>query len=190
MKKLIRFIKQEKGIGLVEALISIGIVGSGMVVITFVSFKSIRRAKSNELKDIAVQASVEAMDFMKQPGNVEVSCFSYTGAINESGENNASIILDNVDGPLLDATKSGASLSKISCASNPCSGKRGSITSDEAYRVNSISDNEKTLFCRQILVTGTQYNLDIEVRTTWETVGGECREYILEGRRIGKITCI
>ena len=67
MKKILRKTKDESAFSLVEAVIALALVGTAMVIITQVSLSTIKRAKKNELEDVAVQAGVEAMDFVKQP---------------------------------------------------------------------------------------------------------------------------
>jgi len=74
MKKFLNFIKKkERGMGLVEALIALAVVATGMVVITSLSLKTIKYVRRNEMQDVAVQIGVEAMDFMKQPGKIETN---------------------------------------------------------------------------------------------------------------------
>ena len=70
IKKLNKLIISQKALGLVEALISLAVVATGMVIITSLSLKTLKVVRKNELQDIAVQIGVEAMDFMKQPASI------------------------------------------------------------------------------------------------------------------------
>jgi type II secretory pathway pseudopilin PulG len=181
MKVMKRFLKNENAIGLVEALVSIAIVGTGMVLITYFSLKSVKLARKNELKDIAVQTAVEAMDFMKQPGDIQIdidwACRTSPPFIKSTGKkldygNQVLITRDGLEGE-----------TRIGCGGINMCGASGS----DYYRVSSLDTEGK--FCQQIwfFEGDSPDTWDVQVLVTWESVGGECEEYRLDGTRIGKI---
>ncbi len=67
-----RLLNRQKAIGLVEAVVAIGIISTAMIIITQVALKTIKRARKVELEDVAIQAAVEALDYLKIPSELEV----------------------------------------------------------------------------------------------------------------------
>jgi hypothetical protein len=185
MKVMKRFLKNENAIGLVEALVSIAIVGTGMVLITYFSLKSVKLARKNELKDIAVQTAVEAMDFMKQPGYISTNIpgatldpkYGYKDAYKLDFSQNR-LIMDHSPSNLTD---------EIGCSSEK---RCGPTDSSRYYLVDSLKNEEVGEFCQQIRITPDPDSVDryeVKIIVTWLSVGDVCEEYVLDGYRIGKI---
>ena len=168
MKDFLNFIKKkEKGMGLVEALIALAVVATGMVVITSLSLKTIKQVRRNEMQDVAVQIGVEAMEFMKQPGKITRTG---TGTINGYYELDISTVehariikeIDTVD------------ISECN-ASSP-------------YKVDYVTDMN---VCQQIQIqqiTGFTDQYDIRVIIVWDSIGSSTNNYekrIFTGYRQG-----
>ncbi len=172
IKKIKNIIDNESALGLVEALISLAVVGTAMVVITRVSLRTIKQARKNELQDIAVQAAVEAMDFMKQPGtivvegDVPVESFGkyYRIALSEQ---KPIIFVEN------DHLAGENEIANCDSSSSYYNGSLGSGGYD---------------MCQQIYVKKiTPRRYDLQVIMVWQTVGGEFEKKKFDGYRIGEI---
>lgn len=81
-----KIITTEAGQGLIEAVVALAIIGIVMVGITLVTIRSMRIARENELEDVATQALVEAVDYLKAPGtiNAYISNSNFGAEVGES----------------------------------------------------------------------------------------------------------
>lgn len=173
MLRIKKYLMKEKGLGLVEALIALGVVGTGMVVITYLSMKTIRLARKNELQDVAVQAGVEAMDFLKDP-----------------------VPLDATMPPHWNVTDSGGHYYNLDMTTNPPRIVGALYPPDEiqdceaaTYDVYGVSTLPDYVVCQQIKVesaggSDTKFNIDVIV--VWQTIGGGYEKKVLQGYRLGK----
>ena len=170
--KIYKFFNEEKALGLVEALIALAVVGTGMVLITYISLKTIRRARQNELQDVAVQAGVEAIDFMKDPADIVVEGGPY---------------------PEQSGTYYKLDFSVVGLRHNPYDLyeiDQNSCSETSYYLVGSLFDSGYTV-CQQIKVTpqdGSTRKFNIEVIVVWQTVGGGFEKRVFKGFRVGGIT--
>ncbi|MBU0975953.1 type II secretion system GspH family protein [Patescibacteria group bacterium] len=157
-------LKNEKAFSLVEAVVALAIVGVAMVIITQVSLKTLKQAKKNELQEVAVQSAVEAMDFAKQPNDLEVDVPPATSKFYKLDIANAQLI------------STGVTQSEI----NSCS-------AGSEYIVAYLNSSGYTV-CQQIYITkpGTSSEKwDIEVKVVWLSVDGEYEESKIKGYRLG-----
>ncbi len=151
IKVYIKRLCSQKALGLVEVLIALAVVSTGMVMITSLSLKTLKVVRKNELQDIAVQLGVEAMDFMKQPGTIAVQSYDDTYA--------GYYYLDISSEPYKIVEVQGYE-------------EIDTCDSNSRYRVSSVAE---TSVCQQIQVqndpggSSTKYN--IKVILVWETVG-------------------
>lgn len=152
-KTAIKKLFSQKGLGLVEVLISLAVVSTGMVMITSLSLKTLKVVRKNELQDIAVQLGVEAMDFMKQPNTISVESYDdyYPGYY----------YLDISTAPYRIVKVQG--YEEIETC-NP----------NSRYHVSSVSE---TSVCQQLHIEndpgGSTTKYIIKVILVWETVGGD-----------------
>lgn len=174
--------KNDKGIGLVEVLVSIGIVGSAMVIITSLTLSSLRLARKNEYQDVAVQSAVEALDFLKDPVEIDVDLFlSGTSSLYDS----------TPDAFYLDFGSSTTTPPMIveNSSSTPIG---NTCTSSSPYVVAQLL-NEGYLVCRQILIlsdNGSKKNFYITVHVVWETIGDDFDKRTFEGYRYGALNVL
>jgi hypothetical protein len=182
VKELKKIIKSECALGLVEALVALAVVGTGMIVITHLSLKIIKKARENELQDIAVQTAVEAMEFMKQPGDIQSDVLSACSVASLMD----SYKLDVQNNRIITYASVGL-YERIGCSGGVINCGPGDVYYvGPFYLMDSLEDEGK--FCRQInVVQNGEFSYDIEIIVVWESVGGECEEYVLEGDRIGII---
>ncbi|MFC1780102.1 hypothetical protein ACFLY9_00185 [Patescibacteria group bacterium] len=171
-----KMVKSEKALGLVEALVSLAVVGTGMVLITSLSLKTLKQARKNELQDIAVQAAVEAMDTMKQPRDIQTNL--------KSGCSSVIFNFYKVDVQTNTIITEGGTnyQTEISCTNYP-----NICGPADFFQVDALTTSK---YCSQVQlasIAGSNYKYEIRVKVLWETVGGDCEEFILEGYRYGKI---
>ena len=159
-------ILEERALGLVEVLVSLAIVGTGMVIITSVSLKTIKQARKNELQDVANQIAVEALDFMKIPMDIDADVVS--DGYYELDFDSTPYLISDVSGSELDPAVS-------------------SCTPNHSYYIDLGTAGY--VVCRQIYIqTVSPGRYDFKVIILWETVGQEESEKaIFEGHRIGDI---
>lgn len=161
-----KYLKKQKGLGLVEVLVSLAIVGTGMVIITSISLKTIKQARKNELQDVANQVAVEGLDFMKLPSAIEADMVR-DGYYKLNYDPNVELV--NI-----------ANASEIDESYNCASGQEYYID------LGTVGYN----VCRQIYIESSDLGsnrYDVKVIVVWETVGGEMDKVVLEGHRIGEI---
>lgn len=170
-------IKSEKALGLVEALIALAVVGTGMVLITYISLKTIKEARKNELQDVAVQSAVEAMDFMKYPAAIS----TYT-------EPTATPIPHLISPYVNFKLDFGSTPPRIvKCVdSSDLSNDPSNCDTASPYYVASLGP--EYLVCQQIKVTEvTDLKYNIEVVVVWQSVGGDFEMRVIQGYRLGSI---
>lgn len=167
-------VRGEKALGLVEALVAIAVVGSGMVIITSMSLRSMKLARKNEIQDVAIEAAVEAMDFMKDPGSVVIKKSDYpAGGLSDEKPHYFRLDVENVP-PWLE---------------NPMLPQSDLQTCDSGsgYLVGRLK-NENYIICQQIMVKSigqSKSRFDIEVTVVWQTVGGDIDKRVISGYRYG-----
>jgi hypothetical protein len=163
----------EKALGLVEALIAMAIVGSAMVIITQVSLRTIKMARKNEMEDVAVQAAVEAMDFVKQPGDMMVKVVN-----SDPAYSNSIFELDVKNGQLIYNSNNQTELTEGNC--------------DESSDFRNLElGSSGYIVCQQIRMTKiSEERFDAEVIVIWETIGREFEIHLEKGYRIGKVQLI
>jgi competence protein ComGC len=179
MKNFYTQIRNTQAFGLVEALVALAIVGTGMILITSLSIRTIKQARKNELQDVAIQSAVEAMDFLKDPGEIQADLLSFSGAT-ITDANGYYYALDFSEAPKIKA-KAAAYLNSDVNEINDCS-----TTHFTMYGVTSLEPDY--IICQQILVRSEQASserFDVKVIVVWETVGGEYDKRVIEGFRIG-----
>jgi type II secretory pathway pseudopilin PulG len=168
-----RISKNETALGLVEALIALAVVGTGMVVLTTISLKTIKRARKNELQDVAIQTGVEAMDFMKDPAPVHADLQAYWSITDDGGH-------------YFSLDMSG-SIPKIVGSLDTAEIETCDTGTYSVYGVKSLTDY---VVCQQIKVEsdgGSSTKFNIEVIVVWQTVGGVFEKRLIKGYRLGEI---
>lgn len=174
LMKFVRVLKNlinQKGLGLVEALVALAIVGTAMILITQVSFKTLKQARKDELQDVAIQIAVEASDFLKQPGDIDAfnaSSFSDTGYFSMEVESNYAGINYQV-----------TATDEI--------GEDFNCENDTIYKVDV---GEGYDICCQIYIDKDdtrEKRYDFRVIVVWLTVGGINEKRVIEGYRYGDI---
>lgn len=170
LKLVLKHVKKENALGLVEALIALAVVGTGMVILTTISLKTIRQARKNELQDVAVQAAVEALDFMKDPSTIDTDRLP--------ADQGSYYRLDLASSPPLIWVADGNLNPDESLEIDSC-------TEDNTYYVSSLPDY---FVCQQIFVqnVGTK-RYDLKVIVVWKTIGGDYEKQDIEGYRLGSI---
>ena len=173
MKKILRKTKDESAFSLVEAVIALALVGTAMVIITQVSLSTIKRAKKNELEDVAVQAGVEAMDFMKQPIDIDASTVP-THTVDRYYQ--------------LDPSPAAGSpaLNYITSYQYEISPTSNCDSTNPYYHTNLGA--EGYTICQQVKIirTGpTDPKYDIEVLVVWKTIDNEYELRRIKGYRVG-----
>ena len=165
LKIILKKVFSPKAFGLVEVLISLAVVSTGMVMVTSLSLKTLKVVRKNELQDISVQLGVEAMEFMKQPGQINIE---NAGVDNVNGY----YYLEIDDTPYrIVRTQDTSEIDKCSSNSN--------------YAVTSISETE---VCQQINIRrdaqSSKYYMKVII--VWKTVGrDEYDKRVYEGIRRG-----
>lgn len=162
-----KFLKDQKALGLVEALVALAVIATGMVVITSLSLKTIKQARKNEMQDVSIQTAVEAMDFMKQPGVIQTTVGKLPNPTGRSYRLN----LDSL--PYLIYVGDGT-------------GEINNCTKTSPYYVSDVSD---FLVCQQIIIKESAVGrYTIKVVVVWQTVGGDFEKRTFDGFRYGNIT--
>jgi len=173
--KIKDILNKNEAFGLVESLISLAIVGTGMVLITSLSIRTIKLARKNELQDVAVQTAVEALDFLKDPGEIPADLSNIGGGeITSSG--GFFYALDFEGTPRVVAKEHGYAEEILDC----------STVSFSSYGVSSLAPDYTV--CQQILIKSEQdsnQRFALKAIVVWETIGGEYDKRIIEGFRIG-----
>ncbi|MBN2015742.1 hypothetical protein JW766_02825 [Candidatus Dojkabacteria bacterium] len=171
IRHLKELVRGSDGLGLVEVLVALAVVGTAMVIITQISLKTIKQARKNELQDVANQVAVEALDFMKQPGNITVETIGGSSP----NLNGGLYRLDVANGKIEYSSSQQAELSTSNCT--PGSHYLDASLYSSGYHV-----------CQQIKLTKvSEYRFNIKVIVVWQTVGGEYDIRELAGYRIGEI---
>ena len=170
------FIRSEKALGLVEALLALAVVGTGMVLITYVSLKTIKQARKNELQDVAIQTAVEAMDFMKDPATIRIN-----GSLLPA-ENTGTYYKLNFTSIKLDYSTYPQHQHELEAVEAHCN--------ESSYYIVSSLVPEGYTICQQIHVTpepGSSLRFDIEAIVVWKSVAGGYEKRVLRGYRLGRI---
>ncbi len=159
---------------------ALAVVGTGMVVLTSLSLRTIKQARRNEIQDVSIQAGVEAMDFLKQPTDINVGV-DPGGSNLPDDEPGTYYKLDfgsSQGTPILQKTDEIPPNGEIvTCSGDP---------EDAKYRISSLEESGYNI-CRQVKVTkNTLEEYEIEVIVTWETIGGEVEVKKFKGLRLGK----
>jgi hypothetical protein len=162
--------KDQKALGFLEVLIALTIVGTGMVIVTSMSLRSMRVAKMNENQDVAIQVAVDAMDYLKNPGDIGISEAPITApAYYSLASDTFEISRENVPQRELEANENDCNESSETLVSNLWE-------SDPTYTI-----------CRQIMIEKTSSDrYDIEVTVIWSTVG-DYNKHVISGHRVGKL---
>lgn len=165
--------KNNKGLGLVEVLVSLAIVSTGMVVITSLSLKTIKEARNNEMQDVSVQIGAQAMDYLKQPSEIEVNDLERPTELEERSYK-------------LDFGTSLPILKRVS--RSPLNGREINDCEDDSdYIVDVVTDFN---LCQQVLIrknADKDNHYNIRVIVVWKASGGESRKRVETGTRIGFI---
>lgn len=170
---ILKKIQSESALGLVEAVVSIGIIGTAMIVITNVAMGTIKRARKVELEDVAIQAAVEAMDYLKIPSELEV----------DAGEQPCN--LNDINGYAYLDRSANQALPKIVFESGTTE-EISSPNIDPKYK-NSILEGEGYEVYQQVQVESVgSRRYEIVSKVVWRTIGGEYGEQKLVGYRYGK----
>lgn len=162
-----KIIKCEKALTLIEALISLAIVGTGMVIVTNLSFRAMRQARMNELQDVAIQAGVEAVDYMKSPGALNADALPASGTA-------GMYYIDEADFSLRQTTQA-LEANETSC------------NESSVYAISSLFESNYQM-CQQINITpktGDRY--DYEVIIVWKTLGDKFETRSVTGFRVDEI---
>jgi len=162
MKSLIKKLTGQKGLGLVEVLVALGIVGSGMVIITQVSLRTIKQARKNELQDVANQLAVEALDFMKMPADITMGSGDIPGYFKLDFD--PVQIVKGEDNEISNCYRTGDYYVDL--------GYEGYVVCQQIYLEESSLGSDR---------------YDFQVKVVWETVGGEFEEITVSGHRVGAI---
>lgn len=167
---LLNSLKDQNALGLVEALLAIAVIGSGMIIITAVTMKTIKIARKNEMQDVAIQAAVEAMDLMKMPGDLSA----------KFGGSNCNV--DNLDGyAKLDFSQTVPVLRGT--------GRYGyeSPIDENNHNIEYLNPNltDFEVYQQIYIVSGGHEKYDIQAIVVWESVGGEYEKQVIEGYRLG-----
>lgn len=171
LKVLLFNIWNEKALGLVEALVALAVVGTAMVLITQVSLRTIKQARRNELQDVAVQAAVEALDFMKQPGNIKVDGVKPDESYGQYYK--------------LDLT---ANIPQIVYKERDMGANEIRECDFSSFYYNESLGSSGYYVCQQIFIQEvTSHKFDLKVIVVWQTVGGEYDKKVFEGFRVGTI---
>ena len=168
-----KFWENNKALGLVEALVALAVVGTGMVVITSLAIKTMKKARENEMQDVAVQAAVEAMDLAKMPGTLPIHSQSVTNPANL----NHFLRLEDPD------------IYGIHVVATPGEQEISETDHPTTYLSDNLSEEGFEVY-QQIHITSvgsSTQKFNLKVIVVWESVGGEYRKIVLEGYRYGPI---
>lgn len=179
MLEILRFLKNKKGLGLVEALVALAVVGTAMVIITTISIKTIKKARKNELQDVAVQAKVEALDYLKDPTEIQAKFGSSCDLTSLSGY--ARLDFSETTPILVGTGGTSSGEVEIDAKSKP----------DSKYLNPSLSPDYEVY--QQVYIesdSGRADRFNIRSIVVWQSVGGEYERSTESGYRMGSINLI